>query len=159
VILQLRQTRCASSWSNRLNTGYKTRTYYYYYYFVAVVVIAVFSCHRPFLHGTSWREPKRPPPLKLHVSHCSTFRIKCDVPSIAVCCSESIECFPGIASWFFFKSLLLLWWLQLWPVLSHISYSAFFVPLYINCCTSASCILHFAQHLYYYYYDYYYYLL
>jgi hypothetical protein len=30
----------------------------------------------------------RSPPLRLHVSNCSTFRIMCDVPSIAVCCSE-----------------------------------------------------------------------
>jgi hypothetical protein len=27
----------------------------------------------------------------------------CDVPSTAVFCSESIECFPGMASRFFFK--------------------------------------------------------
>jgi hypothetical protein len=33
--------------------------------------------------------------FKLHTaSHCSTFRIMCDVPSIAVFCSETIECFP-----------------------------------------------------------------
>ena len=30
----------------------------------------------------------------------------CDVPSIAVFCSESIECFPGTASKFFFKFLV-----------------------------------------------------
>ena len=30
----------------------------------------------------------------------------CDVPSIAVFCSESIECFPGTASKFFFKLLI-----------------------------------------------------
>ena len=30
----------------------------------------------------------------------------CDVPSIAVFCSESIECFPGIVSKFFFKFLV-----------------------------------------------------
>ena len=36
------------------------------------------------------------PPLRLQASHCSTFRIMCDVPSIAVFCNESIECFPGI---------------------------------------------------------------
>jgi hypothetical protein len=35
------------------------------------------------------------PPLRLQASHCSTFRIMCHVPSIAVFCSESIECFPG----------------------------------------------------------------
>jgi hypothetical protein len=28
-------------------------------------------------------------PLSLPVSHCSTFRIMCDVPSIAVFCRES----------------------------------------------------------------------
>jgi hypothetical protein len=30
----------------------------------------------------------------------------CDVPSIAVFCSESIECFPGSASKFFLKLLV-----------------------------------------------------
>jgi hypothetical protein len=46
------------------------------------------------------------PRLRLQVSHCSTFRIMCDVPSIAVFCSESIECFPGVASKFFLKLLV-----------------------------------------------------
>ena len=46
------------------------------------------------------------PPLTLQASHCSTFRIMCDVPSIAVFCSESIECFPGAASKFFLKLLV-----------------------------------------------------
>ena len=46
------------------------------------------------------------PPLRLKASHCSTFRIMCDVPSIAVFCSESIECFPGTASKFFFRLLV-----------------------------------------------------
>ena len=46
------------------------------------------------------------PPLSLQVLRCSTFRIMCDVPSIAVFCSESIECFPGTASKFFFKLLV-----------------------------------------------------
>jgi hypothetical protein len=32
----------------------------------------------------------------------------CDVPSIAVFCCESIECFPGIASKFFLRLLLIL---------------------------------------------------
>jgi hypothetical protein len=32
----------------------------------------------------------------------------CDVPSTAVCCSKSVECFPGMASKFFLKPLLLL---------------------------------------------------
>ena len=43
------------------------------------------------------------PRLRLQASHCSTFRIMCDVPSIAVFCSESIECLPGTASKFYLK--------------------------------------------------------
>ena len=39
-------------------------------------------------------------------SHCSTFRIMCDVPSIAVFCSESIECLPGTTSKFFLNLLV-----------------------------------------------------
>ena len=46
------------------------------------------------------------PPLTLQASQYSTFRIMCDVPSIAVCCSESIEYFPGTASRFFLKLLV-----------------------------------------------------
>ena len=44
--------------------------------------------------------------LRLQASHCSTFRIMCDVPSIAVFCCESIECFPGTSSKFFLKLLV-----------------------------------------------------
>jgi hypothetical protein len=44
-----------------------------------------------------------PPPPTLQASHCSTFRIMCDVPSTAVFCSESIECFPHTASRYFLK--------------------------------------------------------
>ena len=40
------------------------------------------------------------PPLRLQVSHCSTFHIMCDVPSIAVLY------FPGTASKFFFRLLV-----------------------------------------------------
>ena len=57
------------------------------------------------------------PPLRLQASHCSTFRIMCDVPSTAVFCSESIECFPGTASKFFLKLLLLLLFLFLFLLL------------------------------------------
>ena len=45
------------------------------------------SCHRPFLPGTSL-EPAVIPTAHLQASHCSTFRIMCDVPSTAVFCSE-----------------------------------------------------------------------
>jgi hypothetical protein len=37
------------------------------------------------------------------VSDCSTSRITCDVPSAAAFCSQSIECFPGVATQFFLK--------------------------------------------------------
>ena len=46
------------------------------------------------------------PPLRLQASHCSTFRIVCDVPSTAVFCSESIECFPHTASKFLCETLV-----------------------------------------------------
>ena len=46
------------------------------------------------------------PPLRLQPSHCSTSRIMCDVPSIAVFCSESNEYFPDIVSKFFLKLLV-----------------------------------------------------
>ena len=42
----------------------------------------------------------------LQTSHCSTFRIVCDVPSIAAFCSESIERFLRSASKFFLKLLV-----------------------------------------------------
>jgi len=48
------------------------------------------------------------PPLTLQASHCSTFRIMCDVLSIAVFCSESIEYFLCTASKFFLRLLVTL---------------------------------------------------
>ena len=61
--------------------------YYYYYYFV--------SCHRPVLHIT-WTNgcPHR---------SSFTYLIMCDVPSIAIFCSESVARFPVVTSTFFFK--------------------------------------------------------
>jgi len=46
------------------------------------------------------------PQLMLQVSGCSTFCIMCDVPYIAVFYSDSIECFPVMASKFFFKTFV-----------------------------------------------------
>ena len=63
------------------------------------------SCHRHFFLVLLLNQ-RRSPPLRLQASHCSTLRIMCDVPSVAVYCSESIECFPGTVSKFFFKLLL-----------------------------------------------------
>ena len=78
--------------------------YYYYYYYYYCCYYYVFR-HRPFIPGTSLK-PAVIFTAQLQASHCSTFRIMCDVPSIAVFCSESIECFPGIASKFFLKLLV-----------------------------------------------------
>ena len=38
--------------------------------------------------------------------HTAVLSVLCDVPSIAVFCSESIECFPGTASKFFLRHLV-----------------------------------------------------
>ena len=46
------------------------------------------------------------PLLRLQFPDCSTFVIMCDVARIAIICSESIECFPGMASKCFLKPLV-----------------------------------------------------
>jgi hypothetical protein len=46
---------------------------------------------------------RRSPLLRLQVSDCSTVRIMYNVPSTAVFCSKSIECYPGVDSKFFFN--------------------------------------------------------
>ena len=74
---------------------------------------------------------RRSPPLRLQVSDCSTFCITCNVPSIAVFCSESTECFPGMAPKFFFKPFVII---PVAPVITWIAYiscSTFIVSLYI----------------------------
>ena len=72
------------------------------------------------------------PPLRLQASHCSTLRITCHVPSIAVFCSESIECFLVWIPNFSLNPLLIFQWLQLLLVQSYISGSTSVVSLYIN---------------------------
>src|SRR5215475_9689330 len=71
--------------------------YYYYYYYYLVTGLFFLVIHL---------NQQRSPPLRLQASHCSTFRIMCDVPSTAVFCSESIEYFPGTASKFSLKLLV-----------------------------------------------------
>ena len=82
------------------------------------------------------------PPLTLKASHCSIFRIMCDVPSTTVFCSESIECFPSTASKFFRKLLVTI---PVAPIITGLIVRIFQVPysLYL--------------YIYYYYYYYYYY--
>ena len=84
------------------------------------------------------------PPLPLQASHCSTFRIMCDVPSTAVFCTESIECLLGIASKFFLKLLLTI---PVAPVITGlIVHFRFHIPcisihklLYFNFFTASFC--------------------
>jgi len=62
------------------------------------------SLSQAFLPGTSLE------PAVIPTAHASSFTLQyfpysvCDVPTIAVFCSESIECFPGAASKFLLKS-------------------------------------------------------
>jgi hypothetical protein len=60
------------------------------------------SCHRPFLPGTSL-EPAVNPTAQASsftLLHTAVLSVVCDVPSIVVFCSETIESFPGTASKF-----------------------------------------------------------
>jgi len=79
--------------------------YYILFHIIIIIIIMDVSCHRPFLPGTSL-EPTVIPTAQTAVSHCSTFLIICDVPSIAIFCIESIKCLPSTASKFFLKLLV-----------------------------------------------------
>ena len=61
------------------------------------------------------------PPLRLQVSHCSTFRIMC------VFCSESIKCLPGTVSKFFLQLLVTI------PVAPIITGTIVHFRFYIRC--------------------------
>jgi len=79
------------------------KIYYYYYYTIWMSLVTDILFFLVLLLNQRWS-----PPLRLQASHCSNFRIMCDVPSIAVFCSESIECFPGTVSKLFLKLLVTL---------------------------------------------------
>ena len=72
--------------------------YHYYYLFYRLSSQTFSSWYSSSTSGD--------PPPRLQVSHCSTSRIMCDIPSIALFCSGSIECFPGTTSKFFVKLLV-----------------------------------------------------
>ena len=98
--------------------------------------------------------------LRLQGSHCSTFRIMCDVPSIAVFCSESIECFPGTGSKFSFKLLVTI---PVAPIITgtivhfrfHIRCISIHKLLYFNFFSASFCTTFLSYYYYYYYYYYY----
>ena len=95
-----------------LVTGIYSSSYcYYYYYTIWMSLVTGIYYYYYYYYYTVWKSlfpglffPVLPlnqrwsPPLTLQASHCSTFRNVCAVPSVAVFCSESIECFPGTAS-------------------------------------------------------------
>ena len=103
---------------------------YYYYYFVL------------WLSFSSWYFPS------ITTTQVSSFRllyfIVCCVSCIALLFCKSIECFPGRASIFFFKDLLLLRSLKLLTVKFYITYFTFVVSLHMNSSILYSLLLLFA---------------
>jgi len=110
---------------------------YYYYFVLSPLVTGLFF---PVL----LLNQRRSPPPRLHVSHCSTFRIMYDVPSTAVFFSESIDCLPGTASKFFLKLLVTI---PVTPIITgiivhfrfHIRYISVPKLLYFNFFSASFC--------------------
>lgn len=106
-----------------------------------IVFAVAVSCHRLFflvLPLNQWWSP----PLRLKLSDYSTFCTVCDVLSIAVFCSESTECFPGMVPKFYFTFLCYYSsGPSLLPVQSHSSCPTFDVSLNANSCIFVSFLL------------------
>ena len=107
---------------------------------ILIIIILYYYYHHHHYYYTIWISPvtglfflilllnqRWSPPLRLQASHCSTFRIMCDVPSIAVFCSESIECFPDTVSKIFLKLLVTI------PVASVITGTIVHFSFHIRC--------------------------
>jgi len=115
--------------------------YYYYYYYYSTIWISLVTglFFLVLLLNHRWS-----PPLTLQASHCSTFRIMCDVPSIVVFCSEPIECFPGTVSKFFLKLLVTI---PVAPIITgtivhfrfHIRFISLHKLLYFNLFSASFC--------------------
>ena len=120
--------------------------YYYYYYYCYTIWTSLVEglFFLVILLNQRWS-----PPLRLQASHSSTFRIVCDVPNIAVFCSESIECFRGTASKFFLKLHVTI---PVAPVITgiivHFRFHIPFISKYKNSCILTSFPLLFARHFY-----------
>ena len=71
-----------------------------------MLLLLLFSFVTGFFFLVLLLNQQKSPLLRLHVSDCSTFRIKCNVPSIAVFCSEYIEFFPVMPSKIFHKAFV-----------------------------------------------------
>ena len=112
---------------------------------IIIIIIIIISLVTGLFFLVILLNQRRSPPLRLQASHCSTFRIMCDVPSIAVFCSGSIECFPGTASKFFLKLLVTI---PVAPIITgiivHFRFHIRCTSIY-NSCISTSFPLPFAQ--------------
>jgi len=106
-----------------------------------------------FLPGASL-EPAVIPTAQASSFTLHTFRIMCDVPSIAVFCSESVECFPGIVSKFFFKLLVII---PVAPIIIIIQYVCLLSQAFLPGTSLEPAVIPTAQASSYYYYYYYYY--
>ena len=115
----------------------RKKDYYYYYSTWMSLLTGLFF--QVLLLNQRWS-----PTLRLQASHCSTFRIMCDVRSIGVFCSESIERFPGTASKFFLGLLLTT---PVAPIITgiivhfrfHISCISIHKPFYLNFFSASFC--------------------
>jgi hypothetical protein len=67
-----------------------------------LIIVNIAACHGLFSPVLLLNQG-RCPPLRLPVPYCSIVSIMCDVPSTAVVCSDSVECFRRMASRFSLK--------------------------------------------------------
>ena len=87
--------------------------YYYYYYYCCCYCYYCYyccyycvSCHSLFHPDTSPLEPTVIPSNQALRADHSISRTISGAPSTAVCCSESVECFTGTVSKFFFNTFV-----------------------------------------------------
>jgi hypothetical protein len=104
---------------------------------IVIIIIMLLLLSQAFFPALLLNRQWSPPP-RLQISDCSTFLITCDVPSIAVFCSESVECFPRTASRHFLKPFVTITVAPVIIDISYISDSTFVVSLYIKSCILAS---------------------
>jgi hypothetical protein len=125
---------------DRAATGIGLLLYYYYYYYYYVT--------RPFF--LVFLRTNGDPHRCIQVSHCSTLRIMCDVPSIAVVCSESVECFPGMTFKPFFRPFVTI---PVAPIITgiiihfvfHIRYMSVHKLVYFSSFSTSFCVTFLAE--------------
>ena len=113
-----------------------TFSFFFYNYYIwsnchdfCIIVIIILCLVTDLFSVVLLLKQRWSPPL-FQLSYCSTFRTTCNVSSTALSCSESIECFLGMASKFVFKLFLLFQGFHLSLASSHILCCTFIVPLH-----------------------------